>query len=340
MTWLQGDGNESTLILAKAALRGVAMQMAAAEHQVTSINSCPGCGRKDSAKWLEAPDRFHGRQTLYQLVRCPACSLVRLANPPAPAEMGAHYGAAYDRSIAGGGEDPGHWLARRDTLLRYKSGGAVLDLGCSSGGFLSSLKGDSWKLFGIEMSETVAKRAEERCGARVFVGDILDAPFPRGSFDAITCFHVFEHLYNPKEVLARVAEWLRPGGVFYTMMPNIDSAGARIFQSYWYALELPRHLYHFSPASLEILAESVGLEPLYLKTYREVFIEFSTRYLLDAALSKIGLSRTPLAEAKRPGIPWRVCRKAFRLTVLPVLTGIASLAGGGESIHAVFTKTR
>jgi SAM-dependent methyltransferase len=254
--------------------------------------------------------------------------------------MGRHYGAAYDRTITGGGADPNHWNGRRDQILLHKSGGAVLDLGCSSGGFLATLRGPSWSLFGIEMSETVAKEAEARCGAQVFVGDILDAPFPPGSFDAITCFHVFEHLYRPWDVLARVSEWLKPGGIFYAMMPNIDSAGARIFRSYWYPLELPRHLYHFSPATLRNLASSVGLEEVSITTHREVFIEPSTRYIFDEVLRRVGIQRLPLAHAKAAGIPWRIVRKLFRLTALPVLTRLAGLAGDGESIHAVLVKGR
>lgn len=313
-------------------------QSSPVENILYSPEHCPACGHHGAENFLQAPDRFHGRPQLYQLMHCRECSLVWLGNPPSPEEMGYHYGPDYDRAIAGAGEDPNHWRGRRDTLLRYKSGGSILDLGCSSGGFLTSLKSPSWKLYGIEMSDSVAEKAAAKCGAEVFVGDILDAPFAPGSFDAITCFHVFEHLYHPREVLAKVAEWLKPGGVFYTMMPNIDSAGCHIFGSYWYALELPRHLYHFSPASLRKMATSVGLEEASLETHREVFIEYSTGYVLDEGLRKIGVSRVPLAQAKPLSLPWKVVRKLFRLTALPILNGMASFAGDGESIHVVLRK--
>src|SRR5690242_3830021 len=126
---------------------------------------CVGC---DNVRWesfLVAPDRYHGREMPYRLVRCPSCSLVRLDNPP----------TQYDSAISGPGDNPEHWKERHEELLRFKTGGRLLDLGCSSGGFLTSMQGPAWKLFGVEMSEKVAKRARERCGAEVFVGDILDA---------------------------------------------------------------------------------------------------------------------------------------------------------------------
>jgi len=251
--------------------------------------------------------------------------------------MFEHYGADYDRSVAAAGEDRDRWRGRWEVLSQYKSGGIILDLGCSAGGFLAGLD-NSWTRYGIEMSQEVADKAQQKAGAKVFVGDILDAPFPQASFDAITCFHVMEHMYQPHEIFKRVAAWLKPEGIFYMMVPNIDSAGCRIFQSYWYALELPRHLFHFSPKSIRALANSVGLEEISITTDREVFIESSTRYILDDLLHKVGIDRAPLAKASRPGILFRVVRKGFRLTALPVLNVFASLAGDGESVHAILRK--
>jgi SAM-dependent methyltransferase len=288
---------------------------------------------------LRAPDRFHGATEIYRLVRCSSCSLVWLDNPPKPQEMYRHYGHDYDLKIAEAGEkSPQRWQDRRETLNLHRRSGAILDLGCSSGSFLETLKGGDWDMYGVEMSTESAERALARCGAKVFVGDILDAPFEPGSFDVITCFHVFEHLYQPREVLAKVSQWLKPGGIFYTLMPNIDSAGARVFKSYWYALELPRHLYHFSPRSLSKLAASVGMEEVSIVTGRELFIEKSMHYIIDEGLKKIGINRAPLSKSKDLSFPLKVVRKLYRLTIQPVLTWAIGLAGDGESIHAVFRK--
>lgn len=298
---------------------------------------CAACGELGHP-YLAAPDRFHGRQQFYQLVRCPSCELVWLRDPPPPETMGEHYGPDYDRTVAAAGDLPDRWKGRVRAITRLKQGGSLLDLGCSSGGLLRAMAGPSWKLYGIEMSESVARRAEADSGAQVFIGDILDASYAPASFDVITCFHVFEHLYEPRAVLKKVAEWLKPGGIFYVNVPNCDSAGAHIFRSYWYALELPRHLFHFSPSSLGNLAHSVGLETLSLTASHELFFEKSVRYYLDEGFRRAGMPRVPLAKSAEPGLPFRALRKLFRITALPIIAGVAALAGDGESIHAIFSK--
>jgi SAM-dependent methyltransferase len=222
--------------------------------------------------------------------------------------------------------------------MQFKQKGALLDLGCSSGAFLEFIKGQSWELYGIEMSADCAGRAEARTGANVFVGDIPDAQFPQESFDVITCFDVLEHLYEPLKVMAKVREWLKPGGVFYVQVPNIDSAEARLFGTYWHGLELPRHLFHYSPGSLKFLAESVGLSEVSLETRRNPAVGTGLRYVWDDVFSAIGIQRTPVAYRGEAHLPWRVARKLVRMTVLRGLLAIAPMAGPGEAIYAIFRK--
>jgi 2-polyprenyl-3-methyl-5-hydroxy-6-metoxy-1,4-benzoquinol methylase len=306
---------------------------------MTESHSCPVCGSNGSRTWLKAPDRFHGQEKRYQLVRCPGCRLVWLRNAPCTAEMGQHYGPNYDRLITSVGEhSPERWKARSEALSRHASGGALLDLGCSSGAFLASLKKENWRLFGIEMSAQAARRAEARTGAEVFVGDILDAPYAAESFDVITCFDVLEHVYEPRKVLERVCCWLKPGGIFYTLLPNIESGEARLFKSYWYGLELPRHISHFSPDSLRYLAHSVGLEGASVEARRNSALEYSLRYVNDELLQRIGIIRSSLAEAPPARLPWKIVRKMLRWTVFAVIYHATALLGPGESIHAVFQK--
>jgi SAM-dependent methyltransferase len=302
---------------------------------------CPICGQEGAQEWLRGQDRLHGRQQEYTLVRCPACSLVWLSNPPKPSEMHLHYTAAYHKLISTGGDNsPARWRFRKQALAPYKQSGTLLDLGCSSGSFLEFMRSESWKLYGIEMSPEGARTAEERSKAQVFVGNVLDAPYPRESFDVITCFDVLEHLYEPRQVMDRVGEWLKLGGIFYVLVPNIDSAEGRVFGSYWHGLELPRHLFHYSRASLKFLAESAGLREVSLETRRNPAVGTSLRYVWDDLFRAVGIHQTPVAHRDEANFPWRAARKVVRMTVLRALLAMAPLVGGGESIHAIFRKEK
>lgn len=299
---------------------------------------CPVC-RSDGARvWLKAPDRLHGRRERYTLLRCPACSVVWLTNPPKPEEMHLHYTDAYHKLISDGSKNSPRFELRQKVVMQHKQSGALLDAGCGSGWFLASLSGKSWELYGIEMSPDAAKSTELRSGAKVFVGDVLDASFPRESFDVITAFDVLEHLSEPREVIAKLASWLKPGGILYIQVPNTDSAEARVFGTYWQGLELPRHLFHYSPTSLRVLAESAGLGVVSLDTRRNATVGTSLRYVWDDVFRAFKLPRTPMAYRGVPSLPWRAGRKLVRATLLRALLSLAPLVGSGEAIHAVFRK--
>jgi 2-polyprenyl-3-methyl-5-hydroxy-6-metoxy-1,4-benzoquinol methylase len=302
--------------------------------------TCPICGGGNLADLLAAPDRFHLRKQMYRLVRCQACSGVSLASPPTPAEMGRHYTEDYHKAIvaAGEGSAASRWKDQVKLISRHKSGGAILDIGCSSGGFLSTMKGSAWELYGIEMEESTAQRARATTGAEVFVGDAVAAPYLPASFDVITCFDVLEHVYSPRQFLTKVLEWLKPGGIFYAMMPNIDSWEARLFGTHWFGLELPRHLSHFSPRSLRYLMGEIGFEEVVVKTPPVSYMERSAKYVGSSLLEKTGFSPTPQAKPKPPSLPMKVVLKGLRLAAVKPLAHIASFAGAGPCMEVVFRK--
>jgi hypothetical protein len=121
-------------------------------------------------------------------------------------------------------------------------------------------------------------------------------------------------------------------------VPTIDSAETRVFGSFAYGLELPRHLFHFSPESLRYLTQSVGLREVSLTTARNAAFEYCLRYIGDRLCQAVGYRRKPMAKAENPGLLWKIVRKGIRLTLLPLMVKLSALGGGGESIHAIFEK--
>jgi SAM-dependent methyltransferase len=255
--------------------------------------------------------------------------------------MAAHYGPKYHNAISAVGEedaDP-RWQEHVGTVRRFKVSGALLDIGCNSGAFLAAIKNDGWKLSGIEIDPEVADRARSRTGAVVFPGDALSASFPAESFDAVTCFHVLEHQHHPFELMATVWRWLRPGGIFYVVVPNIDSWEARLFRSYWYGLEAPRHLYHFSVDSLRRCGVQAGFQVEELRTRSDCHIEASLQYVVNEVRRRLHRPALAPADAPRPGLASRIMQKAFYITILSPLAHVAAISGNGASISAVFKKT-
>lgn len=308
--------------------------------ETASKSKCPLCGSSQVIPFLTTTDRFHGRAEEYDLMRCSGCSYVWLADPPKPEEMGPHYSEDYHRVIMTAGEvsAESRWKRQRDTVAHYKKGGSILDIGCSSGAFLGTLKGGSWKLYGIEMEASTAEKAKAATGAEVYVGEALDAPFPDESFDVITGFDLLEHVYHPRQFLAKVQQWLKPGGIVYFGLPNIDSWESRILGTYWYGLELPRHLSHFSPRSLRHVMTTLGFEEVRLTTPRTSYIEHSGAYLCSEAIKMAGGSPAPMSKRGPRSVPWRAVRKGLQLSLVVPFSQIASMADAGPSIEAIFRK--
>jgi SAM-dependent methyltransferase len=119
-----------------------------------------------------------------------------------------------------------------------------------------------WDVAGIEMDERAAEAARRRHGvdaANVHVGQAEGVELESDSFDLITMTHVVEHLHDPRGVLEKVRTWLRPQGVVTIRCPNFASLERRLFGPKWLGLDLPRHLYHFEPATLTRLLDVAGL---------------------------------------------------------------------------------
>jgi SAM-dependent methyltransferase len=139
----------------------------------------------------------------------------------------------------------------------WRGRGRYLDVGCGSGSALGVAQALGWQVAGVEVDEAAARKAR-RFSPRVHVGDLLSAPFAAGEFDLVTSFHVLEHVPDPVAAVRRMLEWLDGGGLLILEVPNAGGLGARLFGRAWSGLELPRHLSHFTPTTLERVVTRAG----------------------------------------------------------------------------------
>jgi SAM-dependent methyltransferase len=193
--------------------------------------------------------------------------LIYLNPRPTREEMGGYYPPDYepyaqDAEQAKGflsGLDYRYGVAKRCRVVT-KRPGRVLDVGCGAGHFLNGMKRRGWQVFGTEVSVGAAAYAGKRFGLEVFVGPLEQAEFPPAYFDAVTLWHVLEHLHDPRATLMEINRLLKDDGLLVFAIPNWDSVDARLFGEFWVGLDMPRHVYVFPRPALEELLAQTGFK--------------------------------------------------------------------------------
>jgi len=201
------------------------------------------------------------------LDRCPACSFVQVRDQPTAEDLRELYGRDYFEHGKYQDEFAQALEVRRRLALLERAGvprgGRVLDAGCATGDFLHAVQG-SYEMWGLDVSAhavEVARARNPSCAHRIFTGFVEDQAFEPGSFDAIVMWDVVEHLWDPRLVLSRLIEHLRPGGSLLLSTPDIGAYVARLMQRRWAFMTPPEHLGFFSRRSLAyVLEQSLGLK--------------------------------------------------------------------------------
>ena len=133
----------------------------------------------------------------------------------------------------------------------------MLDIGCGNGSLLWQMRSLGWEVSGVEPDSKSAKEAQS-AGLDVRAELWPSEPWPEEHFDAITLFHVMEHLHDPVQTLADCWKLLKPGGQIVIATPNYEACGREYFGPDWRGLEIPRHLVLFTEKSLWKAMEKSG----------------------------------------------------------------------------------
>jgi Methyltransferase domain. len=139
-----------------------------------------------------------------------------------------------------------------------KTRGTILDIGCGTGYYLHVMHQRGWHCLGVEKSELASNSARNHFGLEILSS--LDKTDTNQRFDVITLWHVLEHLQNLSDVFARLRGLLSEEGTLIVAVPNCDSYDAHYYKEYWGAYDVPRHLWHFTPHTLGLLARREGFK--------------------------------------------------------------------------------
>ncbi len=291
---------------------------------------CPISGKTGARPFLTVRDRFAAPDTPeWELVCHPESGMIYLSPRPEENEITAHYpSSSYDPHLSV--SDPRSlrdrlYLAFRHIALQWKAAlieksgeklsprSKILEIGCSTGELLDTLRHrnnlSAENCIGYEKDKPAADYARNAFGFNVRTTDLCDID-PSEKFDRIIFWHALEHLHRISETLETVAEHLTKTGVIVIALPNAASYDAAVYGKDWIAWDAPRHLYHFTPATLTKLLRKYDLRPVSIRP-------FPPDTIYNCLLSEKNILRN----RHRSGMP----------AAQGIMRGVASIAAGSRN---------
>lgn len=231
--------------------------------------SCPVCSSSSINPLLTVKDHSISKEE-FIIWQCSHCALRFTQDVPDEDSIGAYYQSEDYISHSNsqkGFINKAYQVVRNYTLKQKaklikgftKEKGRILDVGAGTGAFLNTMKQQHWDVVGIEPDAGAREQAKKLFDLQLHEADTLK-DLPPSNFDAITMWHVLEHVHQLHHYVERLKEMIKQDGKIFIAVPNYTSLDAELYGNFWAAYDVPRHLYHFSPQSMYKLMELHGLK--------------------------------------------------------------------------------
>ncbi|MDO8536027.1 MAG: class I SAM-dependent methyltransferase [Candidatus Omnitrophota bacterium] len=196
-----------------------------------------------------------------QIVKCNECGLIYANYVKSPEELNLFYINMSDEDYKN--EEKGRRISAGKILKRLKKfnkTGRILDVGCATGFLLDEARKGGWEAHGVELSKWCVDYAKKILSLDIFCGELKDAHFKDGFFDAIVLNDVIEHLPDPKNALKEIRRLMKPDGIICINTPDIDSLVSRLLRARWWGIN-QAHLFYFTKETLFKMLNSAGFAP-------------------------------------------------------------------------------
>lgn len=233
-----------------------------------TINACPLCGGTHLKHTITCRD-FYVSGELFELHCCEDCDFTFTQGAPAGDQMDKYYESPEYISHTNTKKGIVHslyhavrkyMLGRKVRLVvrkAHRTSGKLLDVGSGTGYFPAIMRKHNWEVEAVEKNEQARAFAKERFNLDVKEEGALNS-FEDGTFDVITLWHVMEHLEDLNETWDRFYKLLAEKGILIVAVPNRVSYDAEKYGANWAAYDVPRHLWHFTPGTIQQLASKHG----------------------------------------------------------------------------------
>jgi len=208
------------------------------------LHTCKVCGAQGEFQSYLVREMMKGTRDEFEYFVCGNCNCLQIAE--VPGNLGDYYGENYYSFAL---QEQADYKYTAPVSNKDK----ILDVGCGSGGWLfGKAQAGYGNLYGcdpfLEKDIQFGDRVHIRkCTIHEIEGD--------GSFDGIRMSDSFEHMSDPLEALQSVHRLLKPYGVLTMDIPTYPNVAFELFETHWYQLDAPRHIFLHSLKSLEVMGE-------------------------------------------------------------------------------------
>lgn len=250
-------------------------------------NSCPICSSDKINTVFTGKDYSHTGEE-FEVAQCGNCQFVFTQNAPNQESIGKYYES--EDYVSHSDTQKGLFFKVYHTVRKYMlsqkrkmveaqtSKGKLLDIGCGTGYFLNEMKSNNWDVSGIEQDEKARTYGANKFSITIKEPKAL-YELENNSLNAITMWHVLEHVHDLNEYLTQIKNLLKKDGTLCIAVPNHDSHDGKHYGKQWAAWDLPIHLWHFTPASMHTLMDKHGFT--ITKHYRLPFDSFYVSLLSE-----------------------------------------------------------
>ena len=239
-------------------------------------DNCPLCSSVKIEDYLLTTDHFLSGEK-YKLHKCSNCGFVFTQDHPDSENIGTYYFSddyiSHNESAAGFLNrlyrlSRNLMLKKKRCIVRSSTGlkkGILLDIGSGTGHFLSVMKKAGWTVNGVEINDKAREFSVSTFSMEVISPEQLDT-LQSGRYDCITMWHVLEHFQDPFTYASEISRLLKPEGFCIIALPNCSSFDAQHYREFWAAYDVPRHLWHFTPVTLDMFAEKTGFKLSWMRS--------------------------------------------------------------------------
>jgi 2-polyprenyl-3-methyl-5-hydroxy-6-metoxy-1,4-benzoquinol methylase len=209
-------------------------------NNIIHYNNCPVCGSTAIKNILSVKDYTVSGKT-FPIDECNSCTLRFTQDAPDINSISAYYKSEdyiSHTNTSKGFINRIYKFVRKRTMTKKRkliekvtriNKGQLVDIGSGIGSFVNEMQQYGWNATGLEPDEQARDIAKQLYQLEL-KNTVEFNRLALGSFDAITLWHVLEHVHDLHAYVQQLKDLLKENGKLFIAVPNYTSRDAAVYK--------------------------------------------------------------------------------------------------------------